>query len=162
MNKESETTLYAILGIMILSKYSVVPAVKEGAEALKRAGASLYDVLHNDEAHMQDLPGKGWSKGAVLALAKAVGFPDPKLATAIAFAESGGVPGAFLRSSREYSVGLWQINTLVHPYTVDEMKDPIKNARAAFKISKGGTNWRPWGAFTNGSYLKFRTGILAA
>lgn len=138
-----------------------VPIVPGNATAFENAGARVYDALHNDEDHMQDLPGKGLTRQAVLAIAKNAHFPDPKLAAAIALAESGGVPGALVRSSREYSVGLWQINTMVHPYSVDDMKDPIKNAAAAFKISKGGRDWTPWGAYKNGHYKQFQTGILA-
>lgn len=156
MNKEDEHALWLLLGVAVLSRYSwnVVPA-------LERAGASLYDLLHNDAGHVKDLPGQQLTKRMVLAIATHAGFPNPKLAAAIAMAESGGVPGAMLRSSREYSVGLWQINTRVHPYDVESMKDPIKNAEAAFKISKGGTDWRPWSAYTNGKYLAFLTGDLA-
>lgn len=156
MNKEDKTAVWILAGLYFLSEYSweVVPS-------LENAGARLYDWLHNDEGHVQDLPGKGLTRQAVLTIAINAGFPDPKLATAIALAESGGVPGAILRSSKEYSVGLWQINTMVHPYTVADMKNSIKNAAAAFKISKRGTDWRPWSAFKNGSYRKFQTGILA-
>lgn len=156
MNREDQRALYVLLGIYVLSKYSW-----QIAPALQQFGASVYDALHNDAGHMQDLPGKQLTRQAVLALATQAGFADPKLAAAIALAESGGVPGAIARSSREYSVGLWQINTMVHPYSVDAMKDPIKNAAAAMQISDGGRNWRPWGAFTNGSYRQFLTGVLA-
>lgn len=156
MKRDDEQALIVLAGIWLLNRYTfdVVPALEHG-------GARAYDWLHDDAGHKNDLPGKQLTRQAVLAIATRAGFPDPKLASAIAFAESGGVPGAFLRSSREYSVGLWQINTLVHPYSVEDMKDPIKNAAAAYKISKGGTNWRPWSTFTNGKYQQFRTGILA-
>lgn len=156
MTREDETALIVLVGIWLLNRYSfgVVPA-------LERGGARVYDWLHDDAGHKQDLPGKQLTRQAVLAIATRAGFPDPKLASAIAFAESGGVPGAVARSSREYSVGLWQINTLVHPYSADDMKDPLKNAAAAFLISKRGTDWRPWSAFNNGSYRKFQTGVFA-
>lgn len=156
MKKEDEHALWLLAGVAILSRYSW-----QIAPAIERAGARLYDYLHNDAGHVKDLPGKQLTRAAVLKIATKAGFPDPKLAAAIALAESGGVPGAMLTSSREVSVGLWQINTLVHPYSVDDMKDPLKNAAAAFKISKGGTNWRPWSAYTNGRYKIFQTGVLA-
>lgn len=160
MNNNDQAVMI-LLGVVLLSKSSPVAAANRAVKAVERGGARIYDALHNDANHEQDLPGKGMTRTQVLAIAKYAGFADPKLAAAIAFAESGGVPGAFLRSSREYSVGLWQINTMVHPYSVAMMKDPLSNAAAAYKISKGGTDWRPWSAFTNGSYQKFRTGILA-
>jgi len=156
MTREDQTALIVLAGIWVLQRYTfdVVPA-------LENAGARAYDWLHDDAGHKRDLPGKQLTRQAVLAIATRAGFPDPKLASAIAFAESGGVPGAILRSSREYSVGLWQINTLVHLFSVDDMKDPLKNAAAAFKISKGGTDWRPWSTFTNGTYRQFLTGAFA-
>ncbi len=148
--------LYWLVGLWVLSKYSwqVVPQ-------LEQSGAQLYEWLHNGAGHMEDLPGKQLTRMQLLAIARAAKFPDPKLAVAIALAESGGVPNAVLRSSREYSVGLWQINTNVHPYTPADMADPAKNAQAAFAISKKGTDWRPWSTYKNGAYKKFQTGVLA-
>lgn len=157
MTREDEKTLLIMAGLYLLSKYSfgVVPA-------LENAGVRIYDLTHDDAGHKQDLPGKTLTRQTLLQLATKTGFPDPKLAAAIALAESGGSTGAFVRSSREYSVGLWQINTLAHPqYSVEDMKSPIKNARAAFAISQGGKNWKPWTMYTNGRYRQFKTGILA-
>ena len=163
MKPEDEKALMLLAGIYVLSKFESLFSAYSNTvvPALEQAGASLYEALHNDTQHQQDLPGKTLSRAQVLAVATAAGFPDPKLAAAVALAESGGSTGAMLRSSREISVGLWQINTMVHPYSVADMKDPIKNAAAAFKISKGGTTWQPWSAFTNGRYKAFQTGILA-
>jgi hypothetical protein len=156
MTKETDRALLILAGLYVLSKYSwqVVPA-------LERSGARLYDALHDDADHARDLPGKQLTRRAVLEIATRAGFPDPKLAAAIALAESGGVPNALVRSSREISVGLWQINTMVHPYTVDAMRDPRQNAAAAYAISRGGTDWRPWSTYTAGTYRVFQTGVLA-
>ena len=156
MTRSDENTLLWIAGIWLVSKYSW-----QIAPDLQRGGASLYDWLHADAGHKQDLPGKQLSRQALLQLATAAGFPDPKLAAAIALAESGGVPNALARSSREYSVGLWQINTRAHPYYASDMRDPRKNAAAAFAISKGGRDWSPWSAYTSGRYRQFQTGLLA-
>jgi len=157
MTRDDEKLLLVMLGLYLLSEYSwnVVPA-------LERGGARIYDMLHNDAGHKQDLPGRGLTRQAVLDIALKVGFPNPKLAAAIALAESGGIPGAIVRSSKEYSVGLWQINTLAHrQYSVEDMKNPIKNAVAALQISQHGKNWRPWTMYRNGKYKQFQTGILA-
>jgi hypothetical protein len=156
VKKEDQTVLLWLAGLYLLSKYTfnVVPAMQQG-------GATLYDWLHDDAGHKQHLPGKQLTRAAVLQIATQAGFPDPKLASAIAFAESGGVPGALAVSSREFSVGLWQINTKAHPYSVDDLKHPLFNARAAYQISKGGTDWRPWSAYTSGGYRKFQTGLFA-
>jgi lysozyme-like protein len=156
MRKEDEHTLLLLAGIYILGKYSW-----DVAPALQRGGASVYDWLHDDAGHKSDLPGHQLTKQAVLQIATNAKFPNPKVATAIAFAESGGVPNALAASSREYSVGLWQINLMKHPYTRENMADPVKNAAAAYQISKGGTDWRPWTSYVNGKYKQFLTGILA-
>lgn len=150
------TPLLILLGLYVLSKYKF-----DVAPALQDAGARAYEVLHNDEGHVKDLPGHQLTRAQVLAIATKQGFPDPKLASAIAFAESGGVPNAIMRNDREYSVGLWQINTKVHPYTPEDLADPVKNAWAAYVISKAGTDWRPWSTYKNGKYKQFLTGIFA-
>lgn len=156
MRKEDERALCILVGLYVLSKYSW-----EIAPALQNFGASVYDALHDDGGHKNDLPGKQLTRQAVLALATQAGFPDPKMAAAIAYAESAGIVNALARTAREYSVGLWQVNTKVHPYTPAQMADPRQNAAAAFKISKGGRDWTPWATFTNGKYLEQRRGVLA-
>jgi hypothetical protein len=74
-------------------------------------------------------------------------------------AESGGDTNAINpghAGDPEHSVGLWQININAHPqYTEAQMKDPLQNAQAMAKISSNGTNWNPWGAYTNRSYTAF-------
>lgn len=134
--------------------------VNRTAEPIQQQGARAYDAVHDDAAHQQDLPGRQLTKAAVLELATKAGFPDPKLAAAIAMAESGGVTNAIAHSAREFSVGLWQINIYAHPaYSWWDMQDPKKNAAAAYKISRGGTDWRPWTTFATGAYKLFMTGI---
>ena len=156
MNRDTENQILILAGLWLLSKYSW-----EVAPALERAGAKLYDLIHDDAAHKRDLPGGQMTRQAVLDLATKVGFPNPKLASAIAFAESGGVPGAVLRTSREYSVGLWQINTMKHHHLPEDLKNPIYNAKVALDLSKRGTDWTPWSTYKNGKYRQFLTGIFA-
>jgi hypothetical protein len=105
----------------------------------------------------------GYSQDQLAGLALNAGVPSSNLqvASAIAMAESGGDsnlvnPGR--SGDPEYSVGLWQVNIRAHPqYTEAQMKNPQLNAAAMFKISNGGTNWYPWGSYTNGSYKSFMT-----
>jgi hypothetical protein len=81
------------------------------------------------------------------------------IASAIAMAESGGDTNAINpghAGDPEYSVGLWQVNIRAHPqYTKASMQDPVQNAQAMASISSMGTNWNPWGAYTNRSYTAF-------
>ncbi|HEY8544103.1 MAG TPA: transglycosylase SLT domain-containing protein, partial [Acidimicrobiales bacterium] len=65
--------------------------------------------------------------------------------TAIALAESGGDPAAH-NPHGEDSWGLWQINVdpAVRPNRWGDLTDPVINARAAYEVSRGGTDLRPW------------------
>lgn len=47
-------------------------------------------------------------------------------------AESGGNPGAVGDGGK--SIGLFQINTSVHPYSPDELFDPVRNAEIAAQM----------------------------
>jgi Lysozyme like domain len=92
----------------------------------------------------------------LLELARTAGFPNPELAAAVAMAESGGNANAVGDLMLGGSYGLWQINIKAHPqYMVGSLFDPAYNARAAFEISKGGTDWNPWTTFRTGAYLRY-------
>lgn len=61
------------------------------------------------------------------------------------------------------SVGLWQIRTLkpgsLHLEPIRDIRDlydPLKNAQAAFAISKGGTNFKPWSTYINNAYQHYQ------
>lgn len=99
---------------------------------------------------------------AQVASAAGFGKDESTLATAVAvaLAESSGRTTAVSPTGCCY--GLWQINVNVHPYTKEQMQDPAQNAAAAWKISNGGTNWKPWSAYTNGSYLLYLTSARTA
>ena len=96
-------------------------------------------------------------------LAASVGFPDPETAAAIAMAESRGNPAAsnvvtdpLPGNGPERAFGLWQINTLAHPnYDETSLLDPTYNAKAAFDISQGGTNFNPWSTYIHGDYEQY-------
>lgn len=94
----------------------------------------------------------------IAGLAKGVGLSGDALikSVAIALAESGGrsdvlgPPTVYGRA-----VGVWQIMPLVGRPSTARLKDVNVNAQQMYKISNGGKNWRPWEAYTNGSYLRF-------
>lgn len=87
-------------------------------------------------------------------LARNAGFPEPNVAAAVAYAESGGNPRAI--GDGGHSFGLWQIHLPAHPqYKGTNLLDPLMNARAAILISKSGTDFKPWTTFRNGAYLKY-------
>lgn len=79
---------------------------------------------------------------------------DIAIATAVALAESGGDPNIKNRASG--ACGLWQI----HPPQAG-CENPEKNAEMAFGKWKS-RQWRPWVAYTNGSYAKHMATAEAA
>lgn len=113
------------------------------------------------------------SKEQLISVLKGAGFEGEnlKVAYAVARAESSGRPWAHNNNpkTKDLSYGIFQINmrgnlgpdrrkrySLNHN---DDLYHPETNAKIAFAMSKGGTNWRPWGAYTNGSYAKHLTDL---
>jgi hypothetical protein len=114
-------------------------------------------------------------QGADLAAAAAynAGFRGDALTTAVAIAgaESTWKPGAVGDTGLQNdkwgpSVGLWQVRTLHDPSAyggADAMRNQStiggssttniqNNANAAFALSNGGTNFKPWSTFTSGAF----------
>lgn len=95
------------------------------------------------------------SAAEIAGYATGAGFSGNALniAVAVALAESGGRPGVV---SVTNDVGLWQINVKAHPqWTAAALKDPSQNAKAAYSISSGGSNWSPWVTYKTGAYLLY-------
>lgn len=99
----------------------------------------------------------------------AAGFSGAGLATAegVATAESGANATAHNGNAGtgDNSYGLFQINMLgsmgparLAQYGLssnDALFDPLTNAKVAYQMSNGGTNWGPWTTFTSGLYRAF-------
>jgi len=108
----------------------------------------------------------------ITSLAASTGLRGEQLATAVAIAgwqgsphpaESGGNPAAvgdlgLVDGKWGPSIGLWQVRSLHadrgtrRERDQDALRDPAFNARAMYKISSGGSNWRPWSVYKNGIY----------
>lgn len=89
-------------------------------------------------------------------LAQRAGFGDTGIPVAVAQAESGLNSNAVNRNSNgSIDRGLWQINSIHGSLSTF---DPQRNAAAAYSISSGGSNWRPWVAYKTGAYRKFLAG----
>lgn len=100
---------------------------------------------------------------------KQAGFSGKGLSTAyaIAMAESGGKSTAHNPNVRtgDNSYGLFQINMLgsMGPErrkafglkSNEQLFDALTNAKIAYKMSKGGTNWQPWSTYKTGAYKKY-------
>ncbi len=104
--------------------------------------------------------------GQLVTLAMNTGFPDPYLAAAVAFAESGGYtcaqgdpPGEFLcdvPNGKSTSFGLWQVNTYYNPkFDATRLLGAEYNARAALSISQGGRVWTPWSTYKSDAYKPY-------
>lgn len=96
------------------------------------------------------------SRDRVGELARQAGFGDGRLPVAVAQAESSLDPNAF-NQNRNGSVdrGLWQINSI---HGALSTFDPLGNARAAYSISSGGSDWSPWVAYTTGAHRQYLDG----
>lgn len=118
---------------------------------------------------------------ACIDLAYGAGFRGEKLAeaAAIAKAESGlnteavgdvALAGRKAANGKTWgpSVGLWQIRTLVEDSGTGSdrdrktLVDPGRQARGAYNISSGGTNWKPWSVFTSGAFQRHLAEARAA
>jgi hypothetical protein len=105
-------------------------------------------------------------------VASRAGFSGERLVTAVAvgMGESSCRPDAQnpngpTKGCPNGSVdrGLWQINSCWHPSVSKSCAyDAQCNANAAHRISAKGTNFKPWVAYTNGSYKKHLDAARAA
>ncbi len=115
-----------------------------------------------------------YTRQQIIELLRQAGVPEQDIPTmvAIAMAESAGNTDAqgdktLANSKWGNSVGLFQIRSLRVPskYSgVDRLRDaakledPVYNAKAAWAISKEGTDYSPWTTFTEGTYQKYMDG----
>jgi hypothetical protein len=128
----------------------------------------------------------GMDQGLMQTLQNA-GFSGQSLTTAygIVKAESGGRANAYNPTGMDDSYGLFQINmenndprnpnmgnkrnaAYLKKYASigykgpESLKDPNINARIAYDISRGGTNFNPWTTYTSGKYLQHTSGVSTA
>jgi hypothetical protein len=111
----------------------------------------------------------GGSRKGMMDILRRAGFSGKALDTAfaVAMAESGGRmdrPGDVNLQTKKWgpSLGMFQIRSLKRWQDYNDPKrdgkrliDADFNAQSAFKISKGGTNWKPWSTYKDGSFLKY-------
>lgn len=144
---------------------NVAAMLPERTEVYTDHGQGLLAAgMTRQQALAEQLP--HFAKGGIVEAARAgrrAGLSGSRLVTAVAVAgpESGYRPTARLNNPPiEDSRGLWQINTIAHPWTRGmNLYDPDVNARAMARVSNGGRNWGPWAGYTSG---KFRSFITAA
>jgi murein DD-endopeptidase MepM/ murein hydrolase activator NlpD len=118
----------------------------------------------------------GSRKGLISALYKQ-GFRGKSLETAfaVALAESGGrakALGDTTIQNKTYgpSMGVFQIRSLKDPKKYPggqwrdgkRLLDPSFNVKAAWNVSKEGTNWKPWSAYKSGAFSTYLDDAQAA
>ncbi len=104
---------------------------------------------HYSFAMLYDLLGSNGFKGDGL-----------DIGAAVVMAESGGdAKNKHVNADGTVDRGLWMLNKFWHPEVSDACAYNAGCAtRAAFKISKGGTDFSQWATYTNGAYKKFYKG----
>jgi hypothetical protein len=103
--------------------------------------------------------------GQAASAARAAGFRGRDLVTAVAIAgpESSYRNSARLVTGQEDSRGMWQINTLAHPWARSmDLTNPNVAARAAHRVWRQAGGFGPWTAFSSGSYRSFMDRARAA
>ena len=118
-------------------------------------------------------PGKGgkYSQTEMAGFAEQAGFSpeQAQIMGAIGMGESGGNAGVDTVQSgldpnrtNEFSVGIFQINAQAHGdklaklgYTVDDLRDPVKNAQVAKMVYDEVGGFTPWSVYTKGIYTDF-------
>lgn len=124
--------------------------------------ADHYDHVHvgvrgGGQTGVVGAPGRGrYNLAQLRSLSAQHRFPNPRLAAAIAMAESGGSPSATnYNTNGSVDRGLWQINSIHRQFNGQRLFEPNYNATAAYRISSGGSNWRPWVVYNTGAYRRY-------
>lgn len=154
---KQQSALGPFVAVVIIAVAVVGYTTKADAEGLPKP---KLPKIHRPALEQPRPSGKGRA-GEVARVAYDAGFRGKGLTTAVAvaLAESGGRWGARCHNCipgyREDSRCAFQINVNAHPrYRGSSIYQPRTCARAAYAISGGGTNWRPWSTYKNGSYRR--------
>src|SRR5688572_9163759 len=109
-----------------------------------------------------------YSPEQIYGFCRLAGFSPDEAATftAIALAESGGNSRAY-NPHGEDSKGLFQINARAHPGLDQkyDLYDPVQNAKAAYEVSRRGTDISPWTVTHGGTgsrYVRYKDEAQAA
>ena len=95
-----------------------------------------------------------YSCADIEAAALAQGFSEAQagVLAGIGMAESRGRSDALAVTPYERSVGVLQVNTLVHRYSDECLRSLACAVAVAWRLSAGGTTWRPWAAHSSGAW----------
>jgi hypothetical protein len=165
--------LKAARRISTLSKANAAVLAKATNKANAGTRTKIYNLLGSGvgvKAAIAQASQPDWAKlhGPSLAAAAAAqaGFRGHALVMAIAIsgAESGYQMNQVSPNPGSIDQGLWQINNVAWPQYSHQklLNDPAYNAKAAFAISNGGSNWGPWTTYQTGAYQSYMSGAERA
>jgi hypothetical protein len=159
------TGLVAVTGlILVLSgNQANTQSLKVPEEAPPPSFARLENLKVVDSKDIDYSKNEQLSSKELRDLLYFVGFRGEKLvqAWAIAMKESTGRPGSHNKNSStgDNSYGLFQINMIgslgparIEKYRLrsnDDLFDPVRNAKIAYRMSDGGNDWSAWGGMTD-------------
>jgi hypothetical protein len=112
-------------------------------------------------------PNQSLTNDQVAQLMRNAGFPESTISIGVAVAsgESSLQTGnCNLNDPNGGSFGLWQINGIhfLSGTTQSCAFDPQCATNYAFQLSNGGSDWTPWGAYTNGTYKNYLNSPLTS
>lgn len=141
----------------------------DGKESIARGRVNGVDNLVSGDSGTM----AGGNRAGLIKMLYNAGFRGKGLETAfaVALAESGGRSRAHNFKGRDLSYGVFQINmnnndpsspnmgrNRLRQFGLqrnEQLYDPMTNIKAAYEISNGGKWWGQWGAYTNGSFVRY-------
>lgn len=142
--------------ILLAAMLPAVVAAVQAGPATAGTGGVCFDC--EAPAVEPDPAGEVLSLRELRALTREVGFAKPRVAAAIAMAESSGRVRAVGRNRKPRSKdrGLFQINSRWHLEVSNACAFNARcNAEAAYRISEGGRDWRQWTTWHTGAYRPY-------
>jgi murein DD-endopeptidase MepM/ murein hydrolase activator NlpD len=150
----------AVSGVYTQISPNIAPTTQVGANG----------VVNGSPVGGNVTPGADGSVTAaqMVKVAAGAGFTGDNLVIAMAVAKaesSWRVDALNYNSNGSTDRGLWQINSVhdkQYPDSARLLSDPAYNAKAAFEISGGGTNFNPWTTYKSGAYQQYMAESRAA
>lgn len=173
ISRTKKLLLAAAAGALAITGLAVQPAHADPQPppgyCVPDCGQDAYDLPNMGMPPLNVPPeGRKLTFGELARLNHSQGVPDNQLSTSVALgaAESGLFTNAHNGNGDDKSDGIYQCNFIgklgparLAKYHLDSPTDTYKPevaVRIMMDQSGGGKNWKAWGAYLNGSYLKWK------
>jgi Lysozyme like domain len=165
MPRSWRTAIAAVTGAALLvGSFLLGPAASAGTRPWA-PGSRVAPLAQNCQSQ-SILTGQRYSAVRIARVAERAGFGGQGwvISVAVSLAESGGWTRArHINTDCSVDRGLWQINSYWHGEVPDRQAfRPLGAARAAYRISAGGSDWTPWTTYDNGASQAYMAQALAA